>query len=130
MYINFLKVLTSKISLIHKNSHVCNVHTLGCLKICGSRYPTFTYIMVLVFSSYVAAHLIIPRPSFCSVPSIFSTFSNGSVPRLILFSSSSNLLSIQFLSMAFHLNLKLQKLSMSMSMSMDMTIGRDKDYKH
>ena len=89
--------------------------------------PTLWYLSLAVISSYVATHFIIPRPSFCSVPSIFSTFSNGSVPRLILFFSSSNLLSIQFLSMAFHLNLKLQKLSMSMSM--DMTIGRDKDYK-
>ena len=26
---NFLNVLTSKISLIDKNNHVCNVHTLG-----------------------------------------------------------------------------------------------------
>ena len=27
--VTFLNVLTSKISLIHKNNHVCNIHTLG-----------------------------------------------------------------------------------------------------
>ena len=29
MYINFLNVLTPKISYIRKNNHICNIHTLG-----------------------------------------------------------------------------------------------------
>ena len=35
MYLNvkrmltFLVILTPKISLIHKNKHICNIHTLG-----------------------------------------------------------------------------------------------------
>ena len=29
MYINFLNVLTPKMSLKRKNNYICNIHTLG-----------------------------------------------------------------------------------------------------
>ena len=40
LHFNFFNVLTLKISLIHKNSHICNVHTL---EIFGSFYAAFPY---------------------------------------------------------------------------------------
>ena len=46
MYINFLNVLTPKLSVIHKNNHICKLqytHLGRHLKIFGSRYLTFPY---------------------------------------------------------------------------------------
>ena len=42
MYINFLNVLTPKISVIRKNNHICKLQYTH-LKIFGSLYPTFPY---------------------------------------------------------------------------------------
>ena len=57
--LTFLNVLTPKISLIHKNNHICNIHTLGDLNNVVSCYPTFPYTTLHKYSELPPCMLIL-----------------------------------------------------------------------
>ena len=57
--LTFLNVLTPKISLIHNNNHICNIHTLGDLNIVVSCYSTFPYTTLHKYSELPLCMLIL-----------------------------------------------------------------------